>query len=170
MKAWGSPFSREGRNPGRGTANLIVPFGEQYLELLAVVDEVEAALDRIPHSRCRGVDVGRFDHRARPGPAVSDAPDGTTISWRSVVVDRAWAEPWRCAFMNWDDPGPARSVVAHPDGATGFARLDVVVPNRPVALVGLGGHEPRGVVLEEGPQPRIRGPLLSSPAGEIPVE
>ena len=138
-----------------------MPFGEQYLELPAVVDEVEAALDRIPHSRCRGVDVGRFDHRARPGPAVSDAPDGTTISWRSVVVDRAWA-----------DPGlhPARSVVAHPDGATGFARLDVVVPNRPVALVGLGGHEPRGVVLEEGPQPRIRGPLLASPAGEIPVE
>jgi Glyoxalase-like domain len=31
-----------GRHPGRGTANLIVPFGDQYLELLAVVDEDEA--------------------------------------------------------------------------------------------------------------------------------
>ncbi|MGH9018361.1 MAG: VOC family protein, partial [Acidimicrobiales bacterium] len=32
-----------GRHPGRGTANLIVPFGRQYLELLAVVDSTEAA-------------------------------------------------------------------------------------------------------------------------------
>ncbi len=31
-----------GRHPGRGTANLIVPFADHYLELLAVVDEAEA--------------------------------------------------------------------------------------------------------------------------------
>src|SRR5438876_4803917 len=31
-----------GRHPGWGTANRIVPLGETYLELAAVVDEVEA--------------------------------------------------------------------------------------------------------------------------------
>ena len=31
-----------GRHPGRGTANVIVPFGVEYLELLAVVDPDEA--------------------------------------------------------------------------------------------------------------------------------
>src|SRR5205809_7521336 len=32
-----------GRHPGGGTANVIVPLGLQYLELIAVVDEGEAA-------------------------------------------------------------------------------------------------------------------------------
>src|SRR3712207_8803163 len=32
-----------GRHPGWGTANRIVPLGEAYLELVAVVDEAEAA-------------------------------------------------------------------------------------------------------------------------------
>jgi Glyoxalase-like domain len=32
-----------GRHPGWGTANRIVPLGETYLELVAVVDEAEAA-------------------------------------------------------------------------------------------------------------------------------
>src|SRR5438093_12432628 len=32
-----------GRHPGWGTANRIVPLGDAYLELVAVVDEAEAA-------------------------------------------------------------------------------------------------------------------------------
>ena len=32
-----------GRHPGWGTANRIVPLGEAYIELVAVVDEAEAA-------------------------------------------------------------------------------------------------------------------------------
>ena len=32
-----------GRHPGWGTANMIVPLGETYLELVAVVDESEAS-------------------------------------------------------------------------------------------------------------------------------
>src|SRR5712691_3218109 len=32
-----------GRHPGWGTANRIVPLGEAYLELVAIVDEAEAA-------------------------------------------------------------------------------------------------------------------------------
>src|SRR5436305_4655739 len=32
-----------GRHPGRGTANMVVPLGDSYLELIAVVDRDEAA-------------------------------------------------------------------------------------------------------------------------------
>ena len=36
-----------GRHPGWGTANRIVPLGETYLELIAVVDEAEAAREPV---------------------------------------------------------------------------------------------------------------------------
>ena len=42
MESLGFTVIDGGHHPGRGTANMIVPFGEQYLELLAVVDEAEA--------------------------------------------------------------------------------------------------------------------------------
>ena len=55
-----------GRHPGWGTANRIVPLGEAYLELVAVVDEAEAAQSpfgrwvgrRVPRSP--GCSAGRF--------------------------------------------------------------------------------------------------------------
>src|SRR5437773_12025522 len=36
-----------GRHPGVGTANVIVPLGRQYLELIAIVDQGEAASSRL---------------------------------------------------------------------------------------------------------------------------
>src|SRR6266571_8551711 len=36
-----------GRHPGVGTANVIVPLGLQYLELIAIVDQGEAASSRL---------------------------------------------------------------------------------------------------------------------------
>ena len=106
-----------------------------------------------------------IEHRQRT------LPDGTAIRWRSVAVDRTWAEPWRCAFMAWDSPGmhPARSPVVHPNAATGFARLQVVVPDMATALRWLGGRVPSGVVAEQGASPGVRSLRISSPAGEILV-
>src|SRR5215204_3343511 len=59
-------------------------------------------------------------------------PDGAVIRWRAVGVPQAWLEPWRCAFMAWEDPvrHPARTPEPHPCGATGFARVAVGVPDR----------------------------------------
>jgi hypothetical protein len=39
----GLPVAAGGRHPGWGTANRIVPLGDAYLELVAVVDPAEAA-------------------------------------------------------------------------------------------------------------------------------
>jgi Glyoxalase-like domain len=178
-----------GRHPGRGTANLIVPFGTQYLELLAVVDESEA-LDS-PHGRPvvaalarRGPGLARWSVEAadidatarRVGLPVQDRrrllPDGTTVRWRAVGVDEAWHEPWRCAFMAWDDPDshPAHTNGSvHPNGATGFARLELEIPHRQPSLDWTGGTLPEGISVSVGGDSGPTALLLASASGEIPV-
>lgn len=160
MEALGFLVDDGGRHPGRGTANLIVPFGTEYLELLAVVDRDEAAAS--PQGRPvlaalsdRGPGLARWSVEAadiagageRLGLAVEHRsrvrPDGQTVTWRSVGVDESWPEPWRCAFMAWDDaalhPGRPVGGGAHPNGATGFASLTVGCPDEAAALAWAGG-------------------------------
>jgi hypothetical protein len=186
MEALGLAVAEGGQHPGRGTANLIVPFGRHYLELLAIVDETQARSS--PQGRpvlaalsSRGPGLARWsvepdDIRTtavRVGHPIDrrrrDLPDGTTVTWRSVAVDTAWREPWRCAFMAWDDPDthPARRQMAHPNGATGFARLEVQVPDMRAALDWLGGKVPPGVVMTVGSQPGVTGLSLLCPDGEL---
>jgi len=188
MEALGLIVLEGGRHPGRGTANVIVPFGEHYLELLAVIDETEALSS--PQGRPvvsalsrRGPGLARWSVEpldleataTRVGHPIERRhrvlPDGTDVAWRSVAVDTAWAEPWRCAFMTWDDPErhPARTALVHPNGATGFSRLDVVAPDRALALDWLGGEIPPGVAMTLGSPPGVRSLTLSSPGGEIPI-
>jgi hypothetical protein len=191
MQSLGLTVLDGGRHPGRGTANLIVPFGgaAQYLELLAVVDEAEALSS--PQGRPvaaalarRGPGLARWSVEAhdieatatRVGLPVEDRrrvlPDGTTIRWRCVGVDAAWDEPWRCAFMVWDDPAhhPARvDGLDHRNGATGFARLDVEVPDRQSSLDSMGGTVPDGVTISVGGDSGPTSLFLASVSGEIHV-
>jgi hypothetical protein len=192
MEALGLTVLDGGRHPRRGTANLIIPLGTQYLELLAVVDEAEArsspqgrpvvaALERRGPGLARwSVEVGDIEATAaRVGLPVEERhrllPDGTTLRWRSVGVDAAWDEPWRCAFMAWDDPRshPARTAGAvHRNGATGFARLEVEMPDRHfvAALTAwMGGPLPEGVNVAVGAGSGPTGLFLTSPAGELQI-
>src|SRR2546423_7910204 len=59
-----------GRHPGWGTANRIVPLGDAYIELIAVVDEQEAA----------GSGFGRW---------VASAPAGRPFGWAVRTDDIA---------------------------------------------------------------------------------
>jgi hypothetical protein len=184
----GFAVSDGGRHPGRGTANLIVPFGQQYLELLAIVDEAEALAS--PQGRPvaaafsrRGPGLARWSVEPSDIAAISARlgypverrervrPDGRTITWQSVGVDESWAEPWRCAFMAWDDPElhPARAVSAHANGATGFAQLEVVVPDVDAAVDWLGGPAPPGLVLREGADTGPRALTIAGVSGPIAV-
>ena len=199
METLGLTVLDGGRHPGRGTANLIVAFGQQYLELLAIVDEAEAlsspqgrpvaaALKRRGPGLARwSVETDDIDAAARRvGYPVEERHrilgSGHAIRWRSVAVDATWEQPWRCAFMAWDDPEmhPARSGggEAHPNGATGFARLDVAVPDCDALLGWIGAEVPDGVVAssispvsptlpvgEAGPTRLV----LASPGGPIAV-
>jgi hypothetical protein len=103
-----------GRHPGWGTANRIVPLGDAYLELVAVVDEAEAAdsaFGRWVASAPAGplgwaVRTDRLDAvAARLGLAVTEGSrvgrDGRLIRWRLAGVEEAAAEPCRPFFIEW---------------------------------------------------------------------
>jgi len=73
--------------------------------------------------------------------------------------------------MAWDDPAthPARPGGRHRNGATGFARLEVAVPEGADAITWLGGTVPAGVVLRPGLGTDVgpRALVMESPAGPI---
>lgn len=171
-----------GRHPGRGTENLIVPFDRQYLEILAVVDPAEAGaspagrpvLDAL---RRRGPGLARWSVEpasidatsTRLGLAISrrerERPDGQVVRWQAVAVDEAWEQPWRAAYMAWDDaalhPGARRA--PHPNGASGLGTLEVQAPDPDEARRWVGGAEPDGVrigpAVDGGPDLRLRMPV-----------
>ena len=120
-----------GRHPGWGTANRIVPLGDTYLELVAVVDEPEAA----------GSTFGRWVADSAAGPmgwcvrppsldAVTErlgltagtgsraTAAGDTLSWRYAGFEQAAAEPALPFFIEWSDPAlfPGRLSVQHRAG------------------------------------------------------
>jgi hypothetical protein len=189
METLGLTVLDGGRHPGRGTANLIIAFGQHYLELLAVVDAAEALAS--PQGRPvvaalarRGPGLARWSVEtadieataARVGLPIEDRhrilPDGTTVHWRCVGVDAAWEEPWRCAFMSWVDPDlhPTRTGGhIHANGATGFDRLEVDVPDLPSLQNWLGGPVPERVTVSVGDDSGPRRLYLASVSGTYPI-
>lgn len=139
-----------GRHPKVGTANMIVPLGGQYLELIAIVDEQEAAGSRLGRRVIRALDEGRMfvawalrtrSLDALRGklqaagwdlPPLSEGsrrrPDGRVLQWRTQDLDSG-AEPIAIPFViEWDVPDglhPGQAAAAHPGGATGLRRVVV---------------------------------------------
>jgi hypothetical protein len=122
-----------GRHPGWGTANWIVPLGEAYVELVAVVDEGEArgsAFGRwvAETVRAGGGPLGwavRPDDldasAARLGLAIADGsrtmPAGERIEWRSAGIEEAARRPWLPFLIEWADPASFPGKTASPDAA-----------------------------------------------------
>jgi Glyoxalase-like domain len=113
-----------------GTANRIVPLGDSYVELIAVVDEPTAATSEVGRwvadgASTRGSPIGwavrpddldatsrRLGLTAHEGSRTT--PDGATVRWRMAGIERAIGDnlPW---FIEWNDaatyPGRAESAV-----------------------------------------------------------
>jgi hypothetical protein len=127
----GLPSVEGGRHPGWGTANRIVPLGETYLELVAVVDESEAAKSSFGGGVADALDGGdrgflgwavrtdeldaiagrlRLDVQAKSRAR----PDGSVLRWRFAGVEQALAEPCLPFFIEWADDVvlPGRSATA----------------------------------------------------------
>ncbi len=189
MTSQGFAVEDGGRHPGRGTANLIVPFGEEYLELLAVVDGREAGASRqgrpvLDALSRRGPGLARWSVESSDIEATSGRlglpverrrrilPGGETVRWRAVGVDEAWSQPWRCAFMAWDDPGlhPARQVSRHPNGAIGFAALEVGVPSESELVAWMGEGPPPKIEVRTGPDVGPDKLVVSTPSGGLEVD
>lgn len=105
-----------GRHPGWGTANRIVPLASAYIELIAVVDETEAAAAPFGHwitsappgrplgwaVRTDDVDAvaARLGLEVHPGSRVT--PDGVELRWRGAAVEDSAGDPSLPFFVEWD--------------------------------------------------------------------
>ncbi len=133
-----------GRHERWGTANRIVPLGDQYLELVAAVDDatasangfgrdvleqaasgggwltIAAATDDIESVASRlGLDVGSGS-RTRP--------DGEVVRWRMAGLEDPRRDPWMPFFLTWDIPvelHPGRARAGHGVRAEGIAWVEV---------------------------------------------
>jgi hypothetical protein len=144
-----------GRHPGLGTANRIVPLGEQYLELIAVADAAEAAGSRLGRRvkaalgegrtfvdwALRTSDLDALRGRLRdagwelpPGWEGSrPRPDGVVLRWRTQDLETTLGPTAIPFVIEWDIPDgmhPGRLPAKHPSGATRLAK------------VGVAAHEP----------------------------
>ena len=104
-----------GRHRGLGTANRIVPLGLTYLELVAVVDDAEAAASgfgswvaggELPRLLGWCVRTDDLDALAdRLGLTIADGararPDGTVLRWRMAGLERSADEPSLPFFIEW---------------------------------------------------------------------
>lgn len=104
-----------GRHQGLGTADRIVPLGESYLELVAVVDDAEAAesgfgswvaLGARPRLLGWCLRTDELDAVAgRLGLTIANGararPDGTVLRWRMTGLERSAEEPSLPFFIEW---------------------------------------------------------------------
>jgi hypothetical protein len=146
----GLRFQPGGAHPQWGTANMIAPLGESYLELLAVVDPDvgpntvlgRSLLDRSTDGdRWWSVCLGDDDLEAPPARLGLDVqsgsrlrPDGVEVRWRGAGIDRRGNDLWLPFFIAWDVP---------PELHPGAAEADHGVEVRGISWVEVGGDEDR---------------------------
>jgi len=134
-----------GRHPGWGTANRIVPLGDDYVELLSVVDRDigagttlgRALLELTQDGRDRWFSVCVAEPEidataARLGltvdPGARTLPDGTRVRWRGAGIEDPARPPWLPFFIVWDIPPqehPGRMPAAHRVAPSGIRRVEV---------------------------------------------
>jgi hypothetical protein len=167
-----------GRHPGWGTANRIVPLGDAYLELVAVVDPAEAAESgfgrwvaaaepRPAHLLGWAVRTDNLSaHADRLGLRVVDGsrqtPDGRILRWRLAGVDEAAAEPALPFFIEWGPGTPHPGATAVADHRIAGLQLSA---DRPRLDAWLGPND-LPIRVENGP-PAITGAIINGPAGQI---
>jgi len=171
-----------GRHPAWGTANMIVPLGDSYLELVAVVDAAKAAASAFGRWVAAGasstarplgwaVRTHQLDERARRlnltvNPGSRATPSGEQLRWRSAGLDQAVAEPSLPFFIEWEPQTklPGQAAIRHRVGTATFARLILNVD--PDRLADWLGHHQLPIVVHRG-MPGLATICISSDAGEI---
>ena len=106
-----------GRHPAWGTANWIIPLGDSYLELIAVVDErvargndfgrrvLDASEGDLIGWAVRPDDIDATAARLglRVGEGSRTRPSGEHIEWRMAGLEDALERPWLPFFIEWRD-------------------------------------------------------------------
>lgn len=171
-----------GRLDGLGAANVIVPLGSEYIELITVADAEEAAASPVgrflihrlatvgegPAAVClRTTDPRDVGERTKSSPVAMSRtlPSGRQLQWELLGMEGALLEglPF---FITWplDDDHPARTPVEHPSAASGITWVEVGGdPDRLRAWVSSDDAKLRFV----GGAPGVRRFAVATPTGEI---
>jgi hypothetical protein len=183
---FGLDSTEGGRHKRWGTANRIVPLGDQYLELVAAVDEpmaAETAFGRgVLERAARGggwftiaavaddLDAVATRLGLEVGSGSRTRPDGQTVRWRMAGLDDPRREAWMPFFLTWDVPDelhPGRARAGHGVRATGLERVEVGGDAERLRTW-LGGDElPIRVTEDESGIHRV---AVSTPDGELVIE
>jgi len=161
LRALGLPVVPGGEHPDWGTANTIVPLGDTYLELVAVVDVDLAArtgfgsavAEMAQGLRAWGWAVRSADLDAtakrwdRPVHAGSrERPDGTTLRWRLTGADQI--DPDHPFALQWGEsvtmPGETGGTDWH------LERLDIAADADALGQW-LGAEIPRVIITRDQP-------------------
>ena len=143
-EAFGLDSTEGGRHERWGTANRIVPLGDQYVELVAAVDEEAAARTEFGRGvleRAAGgggwftiaavaedLDAVAGRLGLEIGSGSRTRPDGEVLRWRSAGLDDPRREPLMPFFLAWDVPDelhPGRARAGHGIRAEGIAWVEV---------------------------------------------
>jgi hypothetical protein len=185
-----------GRHPNLGTANMIVPLGRQYLELIAIADPREAAASRLGRRVMRALEEGRMfvDWALRTGsvetmrgkllaagwdlPPIWEGsrrrPDGQVLRWRTQDLDTGAARIALPFVIEWAVPDglhPGEAAGAHQSGPNALRRVVVGARNpervREHLQLLLGDSD----LYEVRPAARdgVEGLVLESPHGDLVI-
>jgi catechol 2,3-dioxygenase-like lactoylglutathione lyase family enzyme len=181
----GLDSSPGGSHPRWGTANRIVPLGEDYVELISVVDPGAAARTAVGRSLlertaegdgwfaiCAATDdlagiARRLDLAVSSGDR--RRPDDTVLRWRSAGLEDARREPWMPFFIAWDVPAelhPGRMRAGHGVKARGIAWVEV--GGDAERLRGWLGGDDLPIRAVDAPA-GIRSVALATPEGDLIV-
>jgi hypothetical protein len=171
-----------GSHPAWGTANRIVPLGDSYLELVAVVDAAKAAENAFGRWVTSGVSsatrplgwavrTSQLDELARRldlpiHAGARTTPGGDQLRWRSAGIDQAAAEPSLPFFIEWAPQTrlPGKTAMRHRAGTVKISRL--VLNADPGRLAEWLGEHELPIVVRAG-KPAVTTIYVASDAGEI---
>jgi hypothetical protein len=172
-----------GRHPGHGTGNRIVPLGTTYLELMAVIDPVEAAQSPmgqwaaaterpglVPAALClRTEDADEEARRLRLAaiPMTRTRPDGAVLSWRLVGVDDMFGPERLPFFIEWEvepEAHPGRAPAEHRVAPIGIVAIEIS-GNRGLIEKRLGVHA-LPITVTEG-KPGVVSVVVATEKGDV---
>lgn len=174
-----------GRHERWGTANRIVPLGEDYLELIAVVDAnraMESAFGRATMERVAAgggwlaISVATDDLDALAERLALEVvegqrerPDGELVRWRSAGLEDPRRTPSLPFFIAWDVPvelHPGRARAGHGLRVEGIAGVEVG-GDAGLLRDWLGGEE---LAIRAKPGPAgVRSVALATPDGRLEI-
>lgn len=172
-----------GVHPRWGTGNRLIPFGSDYLELIAVIDPGAARTTALGRTLLELTEAGdrwfavcladddieltgmRLGLRVDAGSRTR--PDGRVISWRGAGIEDPQRTPDLPFFISWDVPPqlhPGADPPAHPSGAYAISRVDVAGDRSALDAWTDGASLPIRVV--DGSPAGLRAVVLATPSGE----